>query len=83
MDALVLAHLAALQLGQQACPDQYCAADAAALSWACPSYCLAIAAAAGAAAVVELAKNRQKQVGWWRACHCSVDRLASHSLSAV
>ncbi|PRW33108.1 exosome complex exonuclease RRP41 [Chlorella sorokiniana] len=53
MDAIALAHIAALQLGQQSCVDQYCAADAAALDWQCPDGCLPVAVAAGAAAVVQ------------------------------
>ena len=66
MDALLLAHLAALQLGLQACPDGYCTADALALAMECPDSCLPVAAAAGAAAAVQLAMERRNQVGWGR-----------------
>ncbi len=64
MDAIELAHLAALHVGLRACPDQISAADMLMYGWQCPSSCLPVAAAAGAVAVAELAVERWQQVGW-------------------
>lgn len=58
MDAVVLAHLAALQLGQQAHPNQPSAADGLAVAFRCPPGCMAAAAATGAGAVLKLALER-------------------------
>lgn len=67
MDALVLAHTAALHLAFQHCPAECSAADVLMNNWRCPDICLPVAVAAGAAAVVQLADDRQKkQVGYGR-----------------
>ncbi|KAI7839189.1 hypothetical protein COHA_007078 [Chlorella ohadii] len=61
MDALVLAHTAALHLAFQHCPAECSAADVLMNNWRCPDICLPVAVAAGAAAVVQLADDRQKK----------------------